>query len=365
MFSLRPNKTLNRIYMHLRKFVVIAILTGLVLFFEYCSKDHLATDTTTTIDPKPVLPATPLNYIINYPAFLMTAMAEQDNTPADNAITNDGATLGRVLFYDKHLSKNNTISCSSCHKSTTSFTDNSQFSKGFEGGSTTRTSMDLLNVAFYQSGKMFWDERSANLEAQVVQPIQNHVEMGESFPALVDKIKALDYYPSLFEKAFGITDIDSIKISKALAQFVRSIIPYQSKYDQVKQSLASFTPAEQAGEQLFLHAAPPGQPTLTCAGCHKPPLFITSTPAAPFGLADVNDAGINSSGHFKIGSLRNVAISTPYFHNGSITTLQGVLTSNIQFHQVAPQDVQNLLAFMQTLTDTQTLSDERFTDPFK
>lgn len=188
--------------------------------------------------------------------------------------------------------------------------------------------------------------------------------MGETFPALVDKVKALNYYPSLFEKAFGSADIDSVKLSKALAQFVRSIIPFQSKYDLVKQNQATFTPAEQAGEQLFLNAAPPGQPTLTCAGCHKPPLFVTSTPAAPFGLVDANDAGINNSGHFKIGSLRNVAVSAPYFHNGSIASLQAVLTSNIQFHQVAPQDVQNLIAFMQTLTDTQTLSDERFANPF-
>lgn len=349
-----------------KKFSILAIMIVLVVSFEYCSKDHTVTNTTTaTTDPKPVLPSTTLNYLINYPSFLTAAMQLNDNTPADNQLTNDGATLGRVLFYDKHLSKNNTISCGSCHKSTTSFTDNIQFSKGFEGGLTTRTSMDLLNVAFYKSGKMFWDERSATLEAQVVQPIQNHVEMGESFPALVDKVKALDYYPALFQKAFGTTDIDSVKIAKALAQFVRSIIPYQSKYDLVKQGLATFTMAEQAGEQLFLNAAPPNQPTLTCAGCHAAPLFITSSPAAPFGLPDASDMGINNSGHFKIGSLRNVAISAPYFHNGSISSLQGVLTSNIPLHQVAPQDVQNLIAFMQTLTDTQTLSDERFSDPFK
>ncbi|MEO8769769.1 MAG: cytochrome c peroxidase [Ferruginibacter sp.] len=351
--------------MHLRKFAVIGILTSIVLFFEYCSKDHNATDSNTTTELTPSLPATALNYNISYPAFLTSSMVLQDNTPADNQITNDGATLGRVLFYDKHLSKNNTISCASCHKADNSFTDLIQFSKGFEGGSTTRSSMDLLNVAFYKSGKMFWDERSATLEAQVVQPIQNHVEMGESFPALVDKLKALDYYPSLFQKAFGSTDIDSVKISKALAQFVRAIIPYQSKYDDVKQGLASFTAAEQAGEQLFLNAAPPGQPTLTCAGCHKPPLFITSEPTQAFGLIDPADAGINNTGHFKVGSLRNVAASAPYFHNGSIASLQAVLTSNIQLHTVAPQDVQNLIAFLQTLTDTKTLTEERFTDPFK
>ncbi|MEO6668647.1 MAG: cytochrome c peroxidase [Ferruginibacter sp.] len=351
--------------MHLRKFLVIGILASLVLCFEFCSKDHNSTGTVIPEDPKPTLPSTTLNYNINYPAFLTSAMALQDNAPADNQLTNDGATLGRVLFYDKHLSKNNTISCASCHKAESSFTDLVQFSTGFEGGLTTRSSMDLLNVAFYESGKMFWDERSATLEAQVVQPIQNHVEMGESFPALVDKVKALDYYPALFQNAFGTTDIDSVKIAKAMAQFVRSIIPYQSKYDDVKQGLAAFTPAEQAGEQLFLNAAPPGQPTLTCAGCHKPPLFITSAPVQAFGLIDPADAGINNTGHFKMGSLRNVAASAPYFHNGTVPTLQAVLGSNIQFHGVAPQDVQNLIAFMQTLTDTKTLTEERFADPFK
>ncbi len=354
--------------MHLKKFTVITILTGLMIFFQYCSKDKVTNNTGTnnnTTNTDPNLPSTPLNYNINYPAFLITAMNQQDNSPADNILTNDGATLGRVLFFDKNLSKNNTISCGSCHKPTTSFTDNVQFSSGFEGGLTTRTSMDLLNVAFYESGKMFWDERSLTLEAQVVQPIQNHVEMGMSIPDLVTKISVLDYYPSLFQKAFGTTAIDSIKIAKALAQFIRSIIPYQSKYDLVKQGFATFTAAEQAGEQLFLNAAPPGQPTLTCAGCHKPPLFITSNPAAPFGLLDANDHGINNSDHFKIGSLRNVAITAPYFHNGSIVSLQLLLTSTVPLHRVAPQDVQNLIAFMQTLTDTHTVADERFSDPFK
>jgi cytochrome c peroxidase len=354
--------------MYFKKFIVIAILSGLVIFFEHCSKDK-ATGNASTNEPashtRPNLPATPYNYNINYPAFLVTAMNQQDNTPADNPITNGGATLGRVLFYDKNLSNNNTISCGSCHKPTTSFTDNVQFSTGFEGGFTTRTSMDLLNVAFYESGKMFWDERSATLEAQVVQPIQNHVEMGMTISNLVSKISALDYYPSLFQNAFGTTAIDSINIAKALAQFVRSIIPFQSKYDLVKQGQTAFTAAEQAGEQLFLNAAPPGQPTLTCAGCHRPPLFITSNPEAPFGFHDVNDPGINNTGNFKIGSLRNVAITAPYFHNGSVASLQAILTSTIPLHRVAPQDVQNLIAFMQTLTDTVTVSDQRFSDPFK
>ncbi|CAN5763730.1 cytochrome c peroxidase [soil metagenome] len=351
--------------MHLRKIAIVSILILLMFSFQQCSKKDETPVTPTPTAAQPSLPASPFNYLQTYPAYLQTAMAQNNNTPANNQLTNDGATLGRVLFYDKQLSKNNTISCGSCHKPASAFTDNLQFSKGFEGGLTTRHSMPLLNVAFYKSGKMFWDERSATLEIQVLQPIQNHVEMGLTISELVTKVAALSYYPSLFQKAFGSTQIDSIGISKALAQFVRSIIPYQSKYDQVKQNLATFTAAEQAGEQLFLNATPPPPaPPATCAGCHTPPLFITSQPARPFGLADANDPGINSSGNFKVGSLRNISITGPYFHNGSVATLQTMLTSNIPAHRVAPQDVQNILAFLQTLTDQTTVAETRFSDPF-
>lgn len=351
--------------MQLKKIGVLALLTLVLFSFQQCSKKDTDPSAGTPTDPQPSLPASPFNYNITYPAYLQGAMALNDNTPADNMITNDGATLGRVLFYDKHLSKNNTISCGSCHKPTTSFSDDLQFSKGFEGGLTSRTSMPLLNVRFYKSGKMFWDERSPTLEHQVLQPVQNHVEMGMTIPELITKLSALNYYPSLFQKAFGSTVIDSVRISKALAQFVRSIVPYQSKYDLVKQNLATFTAAEQTGEQLFLNAtAPPPAPPATCAGCHTPPLFITSSPAGPFGLADANDLGINSTGNFKVGSLRNIALTAPYFHNGSVTSLQAMLTSNIPAHRVAPQDVQNILAFLQTLTDQTTIADKRFSDPF-
>ncbi|MEP7164993.1 MAG: cytochrome c peroxidase [Ferruginibacter sp.] len=351
--------------MQLKKIGVLALLMLLLISFQQCSKkDSTAADTSIL---QPTLPASPNNYTISYPAYLQAAMLLNDNTPANNQLTNDGATLGRVLFYDKHLSKNNSISCGSCHKPSTSFTDNVQFSKGFEGGLTTRTSMPLLNVRFYKSGKMFWDERSLTLEDQVLQPIQNHVEMGLTISELVTKVTGLNYYPSLFQKAFGTPEIDSTKISKALAQFVRSIIPYQSKYDMVKQNLAVFTPAEQAGEQLFLNAtAPPPAPAATCNNCHTAPLFITSQPIAAFGLMDPNDHGINNTNSFKIGSLRNVAVTAPYFHNGSIASLQAMLTtSNIPAHRVAPQDVQNILAFLQTLTDQTTVADTRFSDPFK
>lgn len=346
---------------------IVFLLLLVTAFFQYCSKSDSTSaggsggGSTTVL--RPTLPASPFNYIISYPAHIATALTATDNTPVDNPITNDGATLGRVLFYDKQLSKNNTISCGGCHKQDQHFDDNSTLSTGFEGGLTTRHSMPLLNVRFYRSGKMFWDERSATLEKQVLQPIQNHVEMGLTLAELESKVKVLDYYPALFQKAFGSTTIDSVKIAKALAQFVRSIVTYQSKYDRVKQGLETFTPDEAQGETLFLTAPP------TCAGCHRPPMFLTSEPAAPFALPDANDAGINNENRFKAGSLRNVALRTGLFHNGVVPNIQAMLSGPggrpIPAHTVAPADVAKLLAFLNTLTDQTISTEARFTDPFK
>ncbi len=361
-------------------FYMIAIVAT-IIFFQFCSKnnntDNVVTTTTTILTP--TLPSSTFNYLVSYPTHIQTALIANDNTPANNAITNDGATLGRVLFYDKQLSKNNTISCSSCHKQANSFDDNIALSKGFEGGFTPRNSMPLINVRFYKSGKMFWDERASSVENQVLQPIQNHIEMGLTLAELESKVNALSYYPSLFQKAFGSTQIDSIKIEKALSQFVRSIVTYQSKYDRVKQGLESFTTLEAQGETLF-NATPPANPgggpaALSCNACHSAPMFLNSsaTNATPFALIDPLDAGINNQNKFKSSSLRNIGDRVFLFHNGSIANLQTMLsagtpgsgTQPIPSHSVAQNDVQSLLAFMNTLTDNTIITDEKFSNPFK
>jgi cytochrome c peroxidase len=347
--------------------VVICCLIAGASLFQYCSKSTEAGTavavTITTVSPQ--LPAAVFNYSnLPLPNHILACLATEDNTPAANPVTNDGATLGRVLFYDKTLSKNNTVSCGSCHRPDLSFSDSAVKSKGFEGGATARHSMSLLNVRFYRSGKMFWDERAASLEEQVLMPIQNAVEMGTMLPELESKVAAAAYYPALFQKAFGSTVINADRISKALAQFVRSIVTYQSKYDQVKQGQASFTTDERDGETLFLTAG-----NITCAGCHAPPMFITSSPQAPFGLADAADAGINNQHRFKSGSLRNIVNTAPYFHNGSVASLAAMLGNAggppIPQHTVAPPDRQKLLAFLQTLTDITTIADVKYSDPFK
>ena len=345
----------------------MAALVCTAMMFQFCSKNDTtivsSSTVTNTTDAASVLqlPASPFNYSnISFPAHIASVLPAVDNTPANNPITNDGATLGRVLFYDKNLSKTNTVSCGSCHRQDLSFSDSAVKSKGFQGGLTARHSMRLLNVRFYKSGKMFWDERSATLEDQVLQPIQNTTEMGLTLDELVTKVSAQTYYPALFQNAFGSTVVTSDKISKALAQFVRSIVTYQSKYDKVKQGLASFTTDESDGETLFLTKG-----NVTCAGCHAPPMFLTSNPEKPFALPDPTDLGINNQNRFKGGSLRNIAATGRYFHNGSVATLNDLLSGNIPAHGVAPQDKTKLLAFLQTLTDVTSVNDVKYSNPFK
>jgi cytochrome c peroxidase len=352
---------------------ILMCLVVAAMLFQYCSKNDTVNTTTpvtttpttntgtVTVSLLPQLPVSPFNYSnIVFPAHIASALTAQDNTPATNPITNDGATLGRVLFYDKNLSKNNTVSCGSCHRQDLSFSDSAVKSIGFLGGTTDRHSMQLLNVRFYRSGRMFWDERAATLEEQVLQPIQNTTEMGMTLAELETKVAGLSYYPSLFQKAFGNTVVTSDRISKALAQYVRSIVTYQSRYDEVKQGLATFTADERDGETLFLTASGGNN---TCAGCHAPPMFLTSNPTGPFSIN--NDAGINGQRRFKSGSLRNIANTAPYFHDGSVPTLQAMLSTNIPAHSVDPQDRQKLLAFMLTLTDVACLNDAKFSNPFK
>lgn len=363
--------------MYLSRILIAALLFFVALQSCKKEKDTTTTPTVVTVADTPTLPSYPFSYIVSYPAHVSAELNLTDNTPSNNPITNNGATLGRVLFYDKILSANNTISCASCHKQNESFVDNRVLSPGFLGELGKRHSMPLLNVRFYQSGKMFWDERAATLEQQVLMPIQDHLEMGATLSEMLSKVKAKAYYPDLFEKAFGNTDIDTTRIAKALAQFVRSIVTYQSKYDRIQQGIESYSALEQAGATLFVTApaapGPGGGTPPSCAGCHKPPMFITSNPAGPFSLLDPNDLGINNERRFKSSSLRNVALRTSLFHNGSVANIQDMLTRGapgsgttpIPAHSVRPEDVAALTAFLQTLNDNAILTDERFSNPFK
>src|SRR6185503_9880359 len=187
-----------------------------------------------TVVPVPTvrLPDTPYEYANEpLPAHFQGAGAV-DNTPADNPITNDGATLGCVLFYDTALSANGKTSCSSCHKQEHAFADPNRVSRGFDGRFTDRHAMNLTGLRYYARARFFWDDRGANLEDMVLLPVRNPIEMGEDPSRLPQKLAALPYYPELFRRAFGDPAITEPRMAKALAQFLRSLVSYRSRFDE-------------------------------------------------------------------------------------------------------------------------------------
>src|SRR5262245_24999076 len=216
------------------------------------------------------LPETPYHYAdVELPPHFNTLTAKRfDNTPANNPLTDAGATLGRVLFYDTRLSANNTTACASCHHQKNAFVDPNRFSKGFEGKLTDRNAMSLVNLRYYPRGRFFWDERARSLEEQVLMPIQSKLEMGQDLTRLIEVLSRDDSYRELFRQAFGDSEVTQGRIARALAQFVRSLVSYQSKYDEglakvrsVRDDFPNFTAQENRGKTLFLRS---------CATCHLP-----------------------------------------------------------------------------------------------
>jgi cytochrome c peroxidase len=310
-------------------------------------------------------------------------LSSTDNTPPTNPITNAGATLGRVLFYDPFLSANNTTSCGSCHQQQFGFADPRQFSSGFQGGLTTRRSMGLSNAKFYQRGHFFSDERAATLEDQVLQPIQDSVEMGNNLSTLIPQVANTTYYPALFQAAFGTPDITPERISLALAQFVRSMVSYHSKFDQAFAAgtngnpdfAAVFNASEQHGQELFTN--------LGCAQCHTTGGHVSDT-IHNNGLDAVTlDPGAGS-GKFKAPSLRNVGARVWFMHNSRFEGLRSVIefyNSGVQDNpdldpllrnsdgtvrtlNLSAQDKIDLINFLNTLTDNVFLNDQKFANPF-
>lgn len=244
-----------------------------------------------------------LSVLANYSRQEIPAYITKDNTPPGNRITDLGATLGRVLFYDRRLSRNDSVSCSSCHRQEHAFSDTARASAGV-AGTTGRHSMRLINARFANERRFFWDERAAGAEDQATQPVRDHVEMGFSgadgdpgFPDLIDKLSAIEEYQVLFTGVFGDPGITEERVQRALAQFVRSIQSFDSKYDVGRAQapndgapFANFSAQENAGKRLFLSPPGPGGGA-GCAGCHQPPEFdidpnsgnngITATLAAP------------------------------------------------------------------------------------
>lgn len=359
------------------------------------------------------LPDTPFNYTdIDIPTHLSTnvlngpgqnAAIDNDNTPLDNPNTDDGATLGRVLFYDTNLSANQTISCASCHKQENGFSDDEVLSIGFNGGTTRRHSMGLTNARWYARGNFFWDEREATLEEQVLEPFQDPVEMGMTLEGVVSAVQSEAFYPELFTNAFGTDEINSDRISKALAQFIRSIVSVSSKYDTGRAQVnvpntdfPNFTESENNGKRLFFRPKSVGG--LSCVGCHSTEAFINPDAGPTNNGLDVestDDEGVFEAisnpaflGAFKVPSLKNIELTAPYMHDGRFATLEEVVehyNSGVQDHpnlnsslkdedangnlqpqqlNLTEQEKTDVVNFLKTLTDDVLVNDVKFSDPF-
>ncbi len=344
--------------------VLIALLAGLALSQGLQAQALRAGDTTrkprvpTSLARRyPLsLPEVPYNYSrIRLPRHLRgNGLRRLDNTPIHNRITDHGATLGRVLFYDKRLSRNEKIACASCHLQEHGFTDVRALSVGFAGGKTKRNSMGLANARFHPSGRFFWDERAKTLEDQVLMPIQDKTEMGMTLDKLVRRLRQDPRYPTLMQRAFGSPKITTKRISRALAQFIRSIVSYRTRFDEgltqtrsTTKDFPNFTKQENEGKALFM-----GQRgrRLNCASCHmsggrgfgrgrggrssSTAVFVSRRPTnngldRDFTKKDTGVGGQTlrfvDQGKFKVPSLRNIELTGPYMHDGRLATLEDVI----------------------------------------
>lgn len=289
-----------------------------------------------------------------------------------NPLTEEGFQLGSNLFYDPILSRDNTISCQSCHLQQTGFTHvDHQLSHGIDGKIGTRNAMALINLAW--KNDFMWDGGINNLEVQSINPITSHFEMDETLENVVAKLQASEKYRKLFYKAFGDEKVTSQRLLKAIAQFTVMLKSSNSKYDKVMRKEDMFSAQEQNGYDLFKS---------NCASCHKEPLF-TDDRFEKNGLAidstlmDLGRIKMTNKPEdylrFKIPTLRNIQFTFPYMHDGRFKTLTEVVKHyNALGHDkslpkelskpmnLSDNDRVDLVVFLQTLTDKEFLSNKRF-----
>jgi cytochrome c peroxidase len=295
------------------------------------------------------IPYSPQPYTIKKPSHFPDVPV-----PADNPMTVDGVQLGRRLFYDPLLSGDGTQSCSSCHLPQGSFTDNKAVSLGIDGIAGRRSSMSLLNIGYLMTNPksgLFWDGRSKSLEEQALLPVEDPIEMHNTWPEAVADLQAHDLYPTLFRKAFGITDRTKISkelAAKAIAQFERILVSSgNSKYDQfLKEGADPLEAADILGEEETIGLGyfiedknfSGEQVDAQCFHCHGSDVMLAGNGFFNNGLDNVTapdqflDKGLgdvilnpDNNGKFRSPSLRNIAMSAPYMHDGRFQTLEQVV----------------------------------------
>lgn len=353
------------------KLKIIFILMLAVIVFKSCKKDES------------VLPYQPTPYDLQLPYGLPPMPI-----PASNPLTVEGVDLGRRLFYDERLSGDNTMSCATCHHPSMNFTDTAKFSTGIHGVKGTRNSMPLINLGWQNF--FFWDGRVNTLEQQVLHPVINPIEMDDRWPNVVWELIQDEEYPEMFRKAFGERGIDSTKVSKALAQFIRTMISANSKYDKMRRGELVFTTDELVGLDLFTRDKDEANNIAgaDCFHCHGEPMF-TNNLFHNNGLdnlfLDLGRGAITNNpadnGKFKSPTLRNIALTAPYMHDGRFQTLDEVInhyseglvnsaTVDPLMKFVADGGValtttekNQLKAFLNTLTDYDFAANPAFQDP--
>ena len=311
-----------------------------------------------------------------YP-FQMSATFPIPDLPRDNPLTVERVELGKKLFFEKRISVNDAQSCADCHAPDKAFSDGRRTARGAEGEFGPRNSMPLFNLAWKR--EFFWDGRAKNLREQVLQPIQNPVEMHQSLTNLVEKLAGLpDDYPAQFSRAFGSPEITAEKIALALENYLLTLTSFDSKFDRMQRGTAQFTAEEQRGFELFSTEYDPrrGQYGADCFHCHGGPLFQSQAFAnngSDGALVDIGREKITGKaadrGKFSTPSLRNIALTAPYMHDGRFRTLADVvrhycsgiprsatLDPNLAKHPdggvpLSDPDQRALVAFLETLTD--------------
>ena len=317
--------------------------------------------------------------------------------PEDNPTTAAGLELGRRLFYDPILSADSTISCGSCHRPERAFTDGRRVSRGLAGRVGRRNAPGLANIGYLHQ-TLFWDGRADDLEHQALHPVADPNEMGGNWPTVISKLRRQPDYAQRFRAAFGLADLRELNpdhVGRALAQFQRSLISADSKYDRVLRGEAAYSGAEAMGAAIFFDRADDaegpfaGLPTGECAHCHTPPHFTNSRffnngldeAAELTAFTDPGRGGVSGNryenGLFRTPGLRNVALTAPYMHDGRMATLEEVVrhyntgghyaenrSPNVRPLGLNKREEAALVAFMLTLTDSSFVNNARYQSPF-
>lgn len=391
----------------MKKLLLFSSLFCLVLLSSSCNDKssfnyyYYTPEETAVISQYLNLPALPDDYTVNLPSHL-------SNTGLfPRPVERDKAVLGRVIFYDKHLSKDGTISCANCHKQELAFSDNKIYSTGVYDRSTARNSIALGSVANFSAYygtdlngssaiRFFWDNRAETAAEQCKGSMTNEREMDMKLSDIVEAVQSQPYYTPLFNKAFGDDNVTSDRVLEAVSNFVNAMGSFQSKFDAeangssvsysndyttltYKSDFSGFTASENRGKTLYNN---------NCATCHSGnmgrPVLQFSNNGLDAVSTDLGVGGISKKaeeeGSFKVPTLRNIALTAPYMHDGRFATLQEVIdfySSGIQAHahlspalksgglHFSESEKADLAAFLNTLTDDRLLSEKRFSDPFK